>query len=554
VATTETPKDAPSAVMDGGDRNVFARQATGLVRLMGTGPALIYNTMCTALILGAALTYLWVPYAFPGASLWLGILITGLFGITMMVVYSMLGSAMPRSGGDYVFQTRLLHPALAFVLVFSGLVVWVGLWICLDGWFAATVGISPFAATLGMQLHASWLTSFGTWASSPWGITFISLACFAVAMWVLIRGARLYLRLQPVIWGLVLLAFVICWVVLLANGHHSFVHRFNSFLSGSGPHHDYYQQIIASARKAGFHEAKFSFWETLGVAPILWTVVAWAYWSIANSGELKGARRLQSMSTSTSGAMLLNVVLIGITAVLLVHTVGSTFLNSLGYLYYSGSPGLEALPAPPFFGILVSFVSGTPVIPILLAIGFTANAVQAVFAVAWGGSRVVLAMAVDRVLPDRMANVSERFHTPVNALVLIFAISTGWVFLYNHTVVQKYTLAATLTAVFVFSASMLAGAIFPWRAKQIYRTSPAARYNVFGIPLITILALIAFAGNALIAWQFFTNDKLFVDSTKSEALIGGILLACLVYYYVRRWWLRRTGYNPDIAFQMIPPE
>jgi APA family basic amino acid/polyamine antiporter len=554
MALVEDADDVGTTAPDAGTQKAFARQSSGLVRLMGPGPALIYNTMATALILGAALTYLWVPYAFPGANLWLGALITGVFGATMMVAYSMLGSAMPRSGGDYVFQTRLLHPAVAFTLVFSSLVIWLGLWICLDGWFAAAIGISPFAATLGTQLNAPWLTDVGTWAASPWGITWISLACFAVAAWILIRGARLYLKIQPFLWASVILAFVICWVVLLANGNDAFVREFNAFLGENGEKRDYYGEIITAAKDAGYSQEKFSFWATLGVAPILWTVVAWAYWAIANAGELKGARRMRGMMVSTTGALAVNVITIAITAALLARTAGGEFLGSLGYLYYSGAEGLEALPAPPFFGIVVSFISGTPIVPILLAIGFTANAVAAVFAVAWGGSRIVLAMAVDRLLPERFSRVSERFHTPANAILLIFAISVVWVFLYNHTSVASYTLAATMTATLVFSASMIVAVIFPFRAKEIYRTSPAANHKILGLPAISVVGAIALAFNALILWQFFVNDSLFVNDGKSLLIILGVIVACAVYYYARCAWLRRNGYNPDLAFEMIPPE
>ena len=61
------------------NERVFLRQSTGLVRLMGTGDSVIYGAMISTLLLGAALTYLVVPYAFPGANQWLGIVITGCY-------------------------------------------------------------------------------------------------------------------------------------------------------------------------------------------------------------------------------------------------------------------------------------------------------------------------------------------------------------------------------------------------------------------------------------------------------------------------------------------
>ena len=151
------------------DERVFLRESTGLVRLMGTGDSVLYNAMITTFLLGAALTFLLVPYAFPRANIWLGTLITGVIGITMMVAYSMLASAMPRSGGDYVFQSRLVHPILGVPLLLWGYVLWMGLWQALSGYLIAAVAISPFATILGEQTHAHWLTSLGTWAATPSG-------------------------------------------------------------------------------------------------------------------------------------------------------------------------------------------------------------------------------------------------------------------------------------------------------------------------------------------------------------------------------------------------
>jgi amino acid transporter len=560
MGSSVTPGDAvgtptsttPGAFKLGGESDrVFIRQATGLTRSMGTKDALLYNTMITTILLGAALAFLWVPYAFPGANIWLGILITGVLGCSMMIVYSMLATAMPRSGGDYVFQSRLLHPAVGVGLILSGFVIWLAFWESLGGWLLSVMAVSPFASVLGQQVGASWLTSFGTWCSTPWGITVISLAAFAVAIFVLIKGTRFYTRLQTGLWLCVMLTFVITWILLLGHSHQDFINGFNSFVGGG---RNYYQFIIDSAAKAGYKSSGFSLMDTFGVAPILWTSFAWAAWSVVTGGELKSARRLNSMIGSTVGAMLLNTVLIGVTAILLQHVIGRTFLGSLGYLYFTGDPALGQLPAPPFFGILTSTLTTSPVLVILLALGFIATGFQILIGMAWGGSRLILALAFDRMLPPRLGDVSARYHTPVKAIALFFAIGVGWVFLYNHTVVVKYTLAVTLASILVYMGTMLAGMLLPYRAKEIYNASPAAKYKLLGVPLITILGFIAFAFNGVMAYYFVSKDELGVNDPKSLLLVGGILVLCVVYYFARRAWLQSKGYEPDLAFAVVPPE
>jgi amino acid transporter len=532
---------------------VFIRQATGLTRSMGTRDALLYNTMITTILLGASLSFLWVPYAFPGANLWLGILITGVLGSAMMAVYAMLASAMPRSGGDYVFQSRLIHPSVGVGLILSGFVIWLAFWESLGGWMLSTMAASPFAIVLGQETGAGWLTSFGTWASTPWGITVVSLCAFAVAIWVLVQGTRYYTRIQGVLWACVLLTFLVTWVLLLGNSNADFQAAFNGFV-GDETNRNYYQHIIDSAAKAGYSRDGFSLMDTFGVAPILWTALAWAAWAVVTGGELKNARRLKSMLGSTIGAMAINVVLIGVTAILLVHVMGTTFLGSLGFLYFTGDPALNSLAAPPFFGILASTLTSSPIVMILLGLGFLATGFQILIGMAWGGSRLILALAFDRMLPPKLGDVSPRFHTPVKAIAAFFALGVMWVFLYNHTVVVNYTLAVTLASILVYMGTMVAGMLLPYRAKEIYNASPAAKYTLLGLPLITVLGFIAFAFNGVMAWYFVTKDELGVNDPKSLLLVGGILVLCVIYYYARRAWLQRNGYEPDLAFAVVPPE
>jgi amino acid transporter len=506
--------------------------------------------MITTLILGAALTYLWVPYAFPHANIVVGVIITGVLGTTMMVAYAMLGTAMPRSGGDYVFQSRLVHPALATGLIMSGYMIWLAFWESLGGWMLATMALGPFSSALGTQHGVGWLQRFGAWCGTPWGIAVVSWIGCVVALVILVRGMRIYRRIQLFLWSAIVVTFVTTWVLLIAKGHSGFVSAFDGFVGKQG----YYDQIVKSAKAEGYGSGGFSLVDTFGVAPILWTALAWAMWSVVTAGELKHARRLKSMVAASVGALWLNVVFIVITALLLAHTMGSTFLGSVGFLWFNDPDKLSLLPAAPYFGILTAVLTSNPIVTILLAIGFIATALQILIGMAWGGSRVILALSMDRVLPEKLSVVSPRYHTPVRSLLLFFGIAAVWTYLYNQTSFSQYTLAVTLASILVYLGTMLAAIVFPYRAKAIYKASPAAAYELFGIPLVTVMGVIAFAFNGVMVGYYLTNDKLFVNDANSMWLIGGIFAGCFAYYWVRRAWLKRQGYEPDMAFSVIPPE
>jgi amino acid transporter len=53
----------------------------------------------------------------------------------------------------------------------------------------------------------------------------------------------------------------------------------------------------------------------------------------------------------------------------------------------------------------------------------------------------MVAMSLDRLLPEWMSKVDERFHTPVNAHIAYFLASIPVIFLYNRTAGQRHCAA-----------------------------------------------------------------------------------------------------------------
>ena len=122
---------------------VFVRKSSGLVRVMSPSSAFVYNVLTMGLIF--PWTYLWAPAVLPGGQLVWGILLAMALEIPIALAYVWLSTALPRSGGDYVFQSRVLGGGIGFTLVFSGFVIWILQWVALSGWLLATLGFAPMA-------------------------------------------------------------------------------------------------------------------------------------------------------------------------------------------------------------------------------------------------------------------------------------------------------------------------------------------------------------------------------------------------------------------------
>src|SRR5258708_9699964 len=56
--------------------------------------------------------FLFMPSLYPGVNMYLSMLIAIIITVPTGLVYGFLSASMPRSGGDYVYVSRILGPAL----------------------------------------------------------------------------------------------------------------------------------------------------------------------------------------------------------------------------------------------------------------------------------------------------------------------------------------------------------------------------------------------------------------------------------------------------------
>src|SRR5260370_17089828 len=98
-----------------GSTSVFIRNATGLVRELSLFDA--FNLVFSAVLIPVGITQVlsFAPTFWPGAN----VLLSFLFSIPLVLcfglVYLYFTVAMPRSGGDYVWVSRVLGPGIGFL-------------------------------------------------------------------------------------------------------------------------------------------------------------------------------------------------------------------------------------------------------------------------------------------------------------------------------------------------------------------------------------------------------------------------------------------------------
>ena len=229
---------------------VFVRKSSGLVRVMSPSSAFVYNVLTMGLIF--PWTYLWAPGALPGGQLVWGILLAMLLEIPIALSYVWLSTAFPRTGGDYVFQSRVFGGGIAFPIVFSGFVIWILQWVALSGWLLATLGFAPLFLGLAAATGNSSLVDISTWFTTAEGIVITSIVNALLALLILVSGFRNYIRLQRVMWIAILLSFGTMLLVLVDHARAADVPgKLDAFSAAIGGSATFTADATAAASAAG---------------------------------------------------------------------------------------------------------------------------------------------------------------------------------------------------------------------------------------------------------------------------------------------------------------
>lgn len=518
---------------------VFTRKASGLVRVMSPYSAFVYNILTMGLIF--PWTYLWAPGALPGGRLVWGILLAMLIEIPIAFAYVWLSTALPRSGGDYVFESRVFGGGTAFTVVMSGYVIWILQWVALSGWLLAYLGFAPLFLGLGATLQSPGLSNLGVWFTQSTGIIITSIVNAFVALVILCSGFKNYVRLQWVMWYVVLIAFGVMFAVLFFTPPAQFVERLNAFAAASGGGANFYQTAVDAVAAAGIDlNPAPTLIATLLVAPIAWTSLQWATYSAQQNGEIKDARSFKNQSIIIVGSLIVTGILLALIAAGLERLAGPQFLYVAGAGYWSLIPEATVGGFYLWPNIIAVAVTASPIVVLLIGLGYILNSHQIVHNCYIGMTRVMVAMSLDRLLPEWVSRVNERYHTPVNAHVVYFLASIPVILAYN--LVPGWvglTLGVTFGCGYVFVITCLAGALLPYRAKDVYAASPGAKYTVNGLValLFTLLGVAAFIWTA---WAL--APQAFASATLVWLVRLGAIAAVVAFLYPMRThlgtWMR----------------
>jgi basic amino acid/polyamine antiporter, APA family len=529
---------------------LFLRNATGLVKAWSTFDAFIYSFMSVNLVTLTLYYGTASGWFVPGGQMLTATVLTGVFVSLVVVVYAGLVTVMPRTGGDYAWQSRVLGGGVAFVLAVTGwwFILWY--WTPIYGTILVAEFINPLAATLGW----SGVTSFFT---TELGVFVACLLTLAYVSVVVTLGMEAYARIQKVSFWIGLAGIAVVAVVLLVSSHDDFVAAFNreaASLFGAGG--NAYQATIDAGRKAGEVQQgflDFSFQPTLLLIPLLLFALLWPNWGATLYGEVRGAREYRKPFYSMFWGLWVTVALAVLLILLFNKTMGWDFYYAANAAGYAGTAPVTVWPNPIMFaGWLVD--SHLFQFVLLLAMG--------AWFFGWAGTlflsstRVIFAAAFDRILPSWAASISTGRRVPYGALALMVvpSIAVSALYAWNAFGFRTFILDAALVIAVTFLGTMLAAAILPWRRKDIYSASPIARYSVGGVPVLTVAAVLAGAFLVWTLWEWFSNSTYGVNNQTSLVFMGAMYVLAIVAYVVAYLVRRNQGIDLNRIHHEIPVE
>ena len=137
---------------------LFLRKATGLVRGWSVRDSMIYACLSTNVITLGLVEFAYQD-AFPAGQLLTAVLISGVWVSFLVLAYSGLVVTIPRAGGDYVWQSRILGSGIGFVMAATGwwFILW--LWAPIYGSVLSEEFFQPLWVAFNDPSGAAW---FGT--------------------------------------------------------------------------------------------------------------------------------------------------------------------------------------------------------------------------------------------------------------------------------------------------------------------------------------------------------------------------------------------------------
>ncbi|MGQ9459830.1 MAG: APC family permease [Candidatus Bathyarchaeaceae archaeon] len=517
-------------------KEVYVRKASGLVRNISALDAMILNIMVMAPT--AIFVYgVWASAIYPGADLPMTALLAIPLSIIVGLFYAIYSAAMPRSGGDYIWISRTLHPAIGFMCNFFLFIVLLSVAGSYIPWFTQWA-LAPILEALGY-------VEIATFVSSTEFAFIFAVIFYLVCAAIISRGAKASAIALWIFFILVLVGFVVYVATLVSLGSTQFAANFNA---QSGMKYD---ATIEAAKAAGF-PGKFLLDATLLGLAFTYINFLGFNSTIYVAGEIKDVQRSQLI------AIIGAVIIFGLIAWLgywaTYMGMGGNFIGAISYLAETGDPAYTLPFAEPFFPFLFRYATNTAVY-CFYVFTWSMMILAAILTYIMLTVRFVFAWSFDRVLPTALSKVDKRYNSPYMALIFVTIVAIILQAAWLWTPLLSYFAYIVFGWMIMQIIASISAIVFPYTRKDIYDKAPAIVKKKIGpVPWLTVLAILSII---IAAWLGYASMSPALIGTIDPIILAftfGLYALGLVIYFISSIYHRKTGIPLELSFKEIPPE
>ena len=526
----------------------FARKASGLVRGLSMWDAFGVGFMNQGLTPSiVVLTSLGVG-VYTGGNMIIAIVLSVILaGIGMPIVWGVLGGSMPRSGGEYIYNSRIIHPVIGIAESFGNAFVWI-MWIYVLAPWVADPGVAMIAQFTG------W-TALSDFATSVWGMFIIATIANVVAFMFVVFGIRIFARAQKVVMAVGIGGCIVLCVVLSI--------RAGNFQASWDAVAQQYDSLSYTAFLSGVEglagEAMPTTWnwfDSIGVMVAASWAFAYAYCMAFIAGEVK--RPDKTIILANLFAVLVPGVFCLWTAIAL-YQIDFNFLSAAFWFDNSGETlaGYN-LPYSTNYVALGFIMEPQAWLGVVYALSYIAFGLWWVALSYLAFPRIIFAWGMDRMGPKWFTDINPRFASPVKNHILCLILGEAGIALYVFwTNSPLQGLAVTgLEVVTVFGVTAIAALMFPYvkRARGVWESSPYRNWKLLGIPVITIGAIVDLIYLGILFVFFFIMPDLRSFTTTGIVFFVCIWAAGIAWYFFWKQRSKTVGVDVSMTYGELPPE
>lgn len=584
--------------MGSSGKTLFTRQSSGLVREVSVVNALFFNTAAfiggtlggafgiavlagvPVMVIGGLTNWSWVAF------------LVGALCVLLALIFASLTSVMPRSGGDYVFTSRIVPKIGPFL-------GWMESWMLAFASIALIQfetsltlrGIQMEGRIIGIGTGIDFFTNANNWFTegTSGAITGVpgmlaGLVVIALIAFVVLQPTRRFHKIVTylTVFGIAGWALMAVFGLIFFDAG-TFAANLPKYANGVTV--DQLSKAAADASLTSgfsFGPSSLTSWPLMLMASaMLFQFIGFQY-SAYISGEVRGNVK-RGILIAVLGALALAVLMNSLYPEILARKLGLDGQTGWAAAFwgYISDPSLP-MGQPNYFQ-LVGTIAQPGLWPIWAVVGaastlfpFLLMPVYVIFI-----SRMALAWSLDRQVPEWLGTVSERLRAPANAIVATLVMAVVFLLFSNFAILKAIGLGAlapnadpaldgklnlVASAWFTILASSLSW-IMPgvnallarFTRPDLVKDAPWIRW----MPLLGLiwlafaLTLYWFAGLAPIINNVIspdTEDPLGYLNASGVTFVGVTIVAGIVIFVIQGWRNRRAGIQTELIYQALPPD